>query len=143
MIFRDADSLARHQLKVAGQVRRSYEHRHRAMVRLVEQKAIELVSGTRGGEVERLHPFSVKHLTAFPRLPINIRSGQLRRSLRVFKYARISGQVYRLQFTAPHSKFVLARRGTKTMVPRGFWDEIEKYSRDVLSWSFSHGMAGS
>lgn len=60
-----------------------------------------------------------------PKLPINRQTGRLQRSLRMTK---VSGgiQSYRLEFMAPHAKYVLAQRGTRKMVARGFWTEARK-----------------
>jgi hypothetical protein len=59
-----------------------------------------------------------------PKLPINRQTGRLQQSLRITK---VSGgiQSYRLEFMAPHAKYVLAQRGTRKMVARGFWTAVK------------------
>lgn len=82
------------------------------------------------------HPFSRRRARGFkggvkgrvasigvPKLPINRQTGQLQRSLRM---TSVPGgiQSYRLEFLAPHAKYVLAQRGTRKMVARGFWTAV-------------------
>jgi hypothetical protein len=136
MIARKGAGMLAQHMKNAAVIRRSLEHRHEKFVTvLMRGEMEELVSGTRGAEAARIRAFSRRKPKAFPRLPINVRSGRLKRSIRVFRYKRSAGDVYRLQFTAPHSKFVLAPRGTKKMVPRGFWREMRKRAAAVQAWS--------
>lgn len=60
-----------------------------------------------------------------PRLPINRQSGELQKSLKVT--VRSGGGVWRLYLdtNSPHA-IVLSPQGTKTMVPRGFVEELQR-----------------
>lgn len=59
-------------------------------------------------------------------LPINTQSGQLVRSLRVFRRQAGGATVYQLQFTSPHAVVVLPG-GTSRMVDRGFWKALNEF----------------
>ena len=79
-------------------------------------------------------------MASFPLVPINIQTGKLHRSWRIFTRRGGDTVVYRLQNLAKHGKFVLRPGGTKHMTDRGFWAELQrrvipkarKLSRDAL-----------
>jgi hypothetical protein len=138
--FRSESAFASHLLKEGAEIKRSLEHRFDKFVKVMEQEAIELTSGTQGAAVAKLHPFSRKRPRPFPKLPINKRTGKLQRSIRVFRFRRRDGVVVRLQFTAAHSRFVLSPHGTKHMRPRDFWREMSRRARMTQSWGTGGGM---
>lgn len=94
--------------------------------------AIELTSGSVStAQLQAMgHPFARRNRqrkarVSLPKLPINVQSGALQKSLRVFS-ARTGGETaFRVQFTSPHA-VVLTPGGTAQMVSRGFWPEMRK-----------------
>lgn len=125
--FTSAKALATHQRTRAAKVKRSLESEHGSLVEQAKQDAIKLTSGSVSTkQLRRMgHPFSRRRPQAFPRLPINRQSGQLQKSLRVFRRFDARGLTYQLQFTSPHA-VVLRPGGTAIMVARGFWAELRK-----------------
>lgn len=141
-VFTNAHDLARHQRLRARRVQRSLQVTQAEVVAEIKQKARQLVSGTVSSrELARLgHPFARRSRTAggrgrargsLARLPINVQSGQLRESLRVFRRARAGGTAFQLQFTSPHA-IVLLPGGTRQMVARGFWTALNAFARPRL-----------
>ena len=59
-------------------------------------------------------------------LPINEQTGKLKRSLSRKRLDLASKITYEVGFTAPYSKYILNPSGTRKMVGRGYWREIEK-----------------
>lgn len=155
--FTSASDLAKHQRRRADTARRSMDATTREQAQIALKEAQVL---TKGGTKQSVltaagHPFRKSRLrgiaskiggkgrslmASFPLLPINFQTGRLYRSWRVF--ARRTGDTvaYRLQNMAKHGKFVLRPGGTKYMVDRGFWAELQrrvipkarKLSRDAL-----------
>lgn len=123
--FNDPKALAASQARRFAQVRRSMTVMHADMVQDMAKEAETLTSG---------HPFSRRRARSrggirkalasagIAKLPINRQTGRLQRSLRVMR----DGEGWRIQFVAPHAKFVLAPGGTRKMVARGFWPEMRK-----------------
>lgn len=58
-------------------------------------------------------------------LPINTQSGELARSLRVFRRSSGGTVAHQLQFTSPHA-VVVRPGGTSRMIDRGFWQALRK-----------------
>lgn len=103
------------------------------------ERALLLTSGTVSSATlaEMGHPFGRNPAKGrrkgsmrgnLPRLPINRQTGALQKSLRIIPTP--SG--WRLQFTAPHSPFILAPGGTRKMVARGFWSALRSYMAPSL-----------
>lgn len=61
---------------------------------------------------------------SFPLNPINKHSGKLQRSLRITP----TRNGYRLFFASPYAKYVLRTGGTKFMVDREFWKQMQRYA---------------
>lgn len=109
---------------------RSLRNEHQRMEKMLRDWAVRQTSGvvsTR--ELRRLdHPFARRH--GQPRLsplPINRQTGRLQRSFRAFRRSQESNMVTQMQFTASYGKYVLGLRGTKYMLPRGFWHEFREF----------------
>jgi hypothetical protein len=117
----------------------SWQIEHRRMAELLYGDMQKRTSGrVSTATLRRLgHPFSRAKARGFkggvsgrvkamgvPKLPINRQTGRLQQSLRMTK---VSGgiQSYRLEFMAPHARYVLAQRGTRKMVARGFWTAVK------------------
>jgi hypothetical protein len=135
--FTDAKSLAAHQRRRAAKVRRSLFVEHKAVVEAMQEEARRLTSGTVSSETLRAmgHPFARKATKgrrkgaqrgSLPRLPINRQTGDLQKSLRVFRRWQGNTVAYQLQFTSPHS-VVLTPGGTDRMVARGFWSAMKQH----------------
>jgi len=134
--YRDPKALAISQARRFDQVRRSFTVMHADMVQDMAKEAETLTSGTTSTAQlrEMGHPFSRRRARSrggirkalasagIAKLPINRQTGRLQRSLRVMR----DGEGWRIQFVAPHAKFVLAPGGTRKMVARGFWPEMRK-----------------
>lgn len=104
-----------------------------SVVEKQRQHAIRLTSGTVSSERLRKlgHPYARRHGRArLPLLPIHKQTGQLQRSLRVFRRAKYE---WRLQFTAAHSKHVLRPGGTEKMLARGFWARMNRHYREDMA----------
>lgn len=132
----------------AKAARRSIEVNSRDMAERMRKHAIDLTSGGIPEDVirknrpwarygpnigvvvkTRARPNSRKKVryTAggeFPLNPINKHSGRLQQSLRVIRVKN----GYRLLFTAPYSKYVLRTGGTKSMVDREFWKQMQRFA---------------
>lgn len=73
-------------------------------------------------------PYARRHGKArLPTLPINMQSKRLHRSIRTMPRRSKGESVFVFQFTAPYAKYVLAPKGTKTMLPRRFWASLRHY----------------
>lgn len=125
--FTSAKALSAYQRARAAKVKRSLEIEHGSLVEQAKQDALKLTSGSVSTkQLRRMgHPFSRRRPQAFPRLPINKQTGELQRSLRVFRRFDARGLTYQLQFTSPHA-IVTRPYGTAVMVARGFWAELRK-----------------
>ena len=132
----------------ASKARRSIDAANIESAERLRKKAYALVSGNIPKAIlDEQHPFSrdghaitavVQTRTrpnsrkkvrfsgrgSYPLTPINAHSNRLRNSLRVFK----TRNGFRIQFTASYSKYVLRTGGTKFMVDREFWKQMQKYS---------------
>jgi hypothetical protein len=135
--FHDPKSLAIHQRRRAEKVRRSLAIAAQGMVNDMKQEALRLTSGTVSSDTLRAmgHPYARRRTQgrrrggqrgSLPRLPINVQTGTLRKSLRVFKRTSHRGISWQLQFTSPHA-IVLSPGGTSTMVARGFWAAMKQH----------------
>ena len=132
--FTRAEDLARHQRERAKRVQRSMELGSQEVAESAKRHASLLVSGfISTKDLARLdHPFARRHGSArLPVLPINMQSGRLRNSLRVFKRKTGDVTMWRLQFMAPYAKFVLSPTGTKRMLPRNFWNALRLHVERV------------
>jgi hypothetical protein len=101
----------------------------------MKEEAIKLTSGTVSTAQLRAmgHPFARRHPGSLARLPINRQSGGLQRSIRIMPRTVAGEEGFQLQFTSPHSKYVLRRMGTRKMVARGFWSEMKRRFRRLAS----------
>lgn len=74
---------------------------------------------------------TVRQLT----LPINQQTGELKRSLRVFKRQVGGTFAFYIQFTSPHA-IVLRPGGTRYMIDREFWKTLNAKYKDITeSWN--------
>lgn len=133
--FRDPAALARAQRERARRLKHGYtsiDAASQAAAAIAQGKAIELTSGTVSArELARAgHPFArkgsrkrAKAGRLLPALPINAQRGRVRRGWRVFQ-GRAGHFV--LQNIEPAARYVLAPGGTKTMVDRRFWRELNR-----------------
>lgn len=136
----DAGALAASQARRYRLTWQSWQIGHRRMAEMLYGDFQDMTSGRVSTRTLRKlgHPFSRSKAKRFkggvkarvaslgvPRMPINRQTGRLQRSL---KMTRVPGgiQSYRLEFLAPHAKYVLAQQGTRKMVARGFWTEARK-----------------
>ncbi|MBS1702906.1 MAG: hypothetical protein JST12_14675 [Armatimonadetes bacterium] len=131
----------------ARNARRSIQSESKDMAERMRKHAIRLTSGSiPKSDIQRYHFFARYSSTttqvfstgrrpnsrkkmrvtargmSAPLLPINKHDGTLQRSLRVIRV----GEGYRLFFTSPFAKYILRTGGTKWMVDRGFWHEMQK-----------------
>lgn len=104
---------------------------HERIAREALKDAYELTSGTVPTKtLARMnHPFGrgfgSKRGTRgrLPALPVNVQSGRLRWAI----YMEKRGNTYAIGFRGPdYAKYVLSRTGTKNMLTRPVWSEIEK-----------------
>lgn len=148
-VFRSAQVLANSQQNRSRKVVHAWKIEHKKMAGDLGRDMQDMVSGSvKTKELRRRgHPFGrrkgrislklyrntgrkqtwragPKSRVPTPLLPINLQSGRLRRSFRIIPQTGIGVQSFRLQFTARHSKFVLAQGGTKKMVARGYWSAV-------------------
>lgn len=135
--FTSSRKLAESQARRFARVQRSLLIEHAQLAAEMKDIAYDLTSGgISSATLRRLgHPFGrgrgrVSKGTArvtvrgsAPRLPINVQSGQLRRSWRLIRRRTGSVQVFQLQPTSPHA-IVLRPGGTRKMVARGFWTRM-------------------
>lgn len=111
------------------------------LAQAMKSEAIALTSGgISTAELRaRGHPFgrgarrSTRLRIPTPLLPINLQSGRLQRSLRVFRRQAQGEHYLQLQFTAPQSKYVLRPGGTTKMVDRGFWKAMRARYHQIKS----------
>lgn len=153
--FRSAAELAKHQRSRARKVRRSLDVGSKAVAEEMRKEAIRLTSGTVTTKQlrEMGHPYARRRTGTrrrgrqrgtLPRLPIHRQSGRLQKSLRVFRRMSSRGISWQIQFTAPHSPFVLAPGGTENMVARGFWAAMRRFyyskarRRLIQAWRLAH-----
>lgn len=121
--FHSPQALVNHQRQRMRKVKRSVLVAHEKAVQEIKAEAVRLTSGTAkpSGQFARNRR---NRRGVLPLLPINLQTGRLQRSLRVFK----RGEAWQLQFTARHSAFVLRPGGTRLMVDRKFWQALRKFS---------------
>jgi hypothetical protein len=74
---------------------------------------------------------ALKFRGSVPLLPINRQTGDLQESLKV-EGPIGSDKRYIVGFTAPYAPFVLSPTGTRLMVPRGFFQELERRNKARL-----------
>ena len=68
---------------------------------------------------------------AIPKLPINNQTGELIASAAILRIAQPSGgQDVRLAYRSPYAKFVLAEKGTRIMVARGYGAAKRRIDRE-------------
>ncbi len=123
--FTSATALSAHQQARFARVKRSLTIAHgKTLADTVGQAADKLLSGTMSKrQLAKRRPYSrARPDYGVPRLPIHQHTGRLKRSKRLMP----TNDGYRLQYTAPYSKFVLRPGGTKKMRARGFWTELRK-----------------
>lgn len=148
-VFHSASALANSQQSRSHKVVRAWKIEHKRMVDTMGKFMQDTVSGPiKTKELRRRgHPFGrrrgrislklyqntgrkqtfragPKSRVPTPLLPINYQTGKLRRSFRIIPQMGMGVQSFRLQFTARHSKFVLAQGGTKKVVARGYWSAV-------------------
>ena len=107
-----------------NRVARSVRIEHERLVEDMKKDAIVLASGpyTARDLRDMDHPYARRHGSPLlPLLPININTGRLLRSMRVFRRRTTAGTIWQLQYMIPYSKFVLAPDGTTYMFARGYW----------------------
>lgn len=68
---------------------------------------------------------------AVPLLPINIQTKRLLNSMRFMRRGKGSNRSRFLFFTAKYAKYTLAKEGTKSTVPRGFWEALSAFQRET------------
>lgn len=131
-----------------NRVARSARIEHEHLVEDMKQDAIVLASGpyTERDLREMDHPYARRHGNPLlPLLPININTGRLLRSMRVFRRKTMAGTIWQLQYMMPYSKFVLAPEGTLYMFPRGYWvalrDRYQAHVKRMLREVRIHGNA--
>jgi len=137
----DPAALAASQRRRFALTFQSWKIEHRNMAEMLMGDAQTLTSGRVSTRTLRKlgHPFSRNKGRAFkggvnarvaaigiPKLPINRQTERLQQSLRMTKVAG-GIQSYRIEFLAPHAKYVLAQGGTKKMVAREFWTAMRKH----------------
>ena len=152
--FQSASALAAHQRQRARNVKRSLQIAAASMVEEQKQEAIRLTSGdVSSAQLRREgHPFGRsftgnrrrgRQRGTRARLPINKQSGELQKSLRVFRRISGEGVTFQLQFTSPHA-VVLSPGGTSKMVARGFWTALRKHYHQrakrklIQAWRLAH-----
>lgn len=134
--FTNPRDLAAHQRARAARVKRSLTIEFGSLIEQARADAVTLTSGSVSTEAlaQMGHPFGRSAARtgrpgrmrgSLPRLPINLQTGELQRSLRLFRRFDSRGLTYSLQFTSPHA-VVLSPGGTSRMVARGFWAEMHK-----------------
>lgn len=135
--FTKAADLSAAMRKRADNVRRSALIAQESAVAQIKQKAIELTSGNTSTRNLALlsHPFG-RGPSRRPRvrvglLPINKQSGELQRSLRVFRRSIGNETAFQLQFTSSHSVAVRPG-GTSRTVDRGFFPTLRAFAEPVL-----------
>lgn len=142
--FRSAQALAAHHKARGQRIQRSLQLTQEAFVADVKAQAERLVSGNikTANLREFGHPYAKRHLgrrntqvVAVPMLPINVQTGQLRRSLRVFRRTVGKTTRYQLQFTSPHAS-VLTPGGTEFMRDRSFWKALNEYAKKEKKFRF-------
>jgi len=151
--YTSGKALADAQKRKFGLITKAWRVQHKKTAYSLSREFLALTSGTVSSKelARRGHPFGrrrgritltavntmngrkvkyrahkTKSITPTPLLPINRQSGRLQRSLRIIPEGGVGLQSFRIQFTAPHAKFVLAKGGTKRMVARGFQTEMRK-----------------
>lgn len=142
-IFHSAQELAAHQKRRGEKIQKSLQIAHEQFVGEVKAEANRLVSG--GIKTANLrefgHPYARRHgkrntrVVLTPLLPVNVQTGQLRRSLRVFRRTVGKSTVWQLQFTSPHV-IVTRPGGTATMKDRGFWKEMNALAKNAHKFRF-------
>jgi hypothetical protein len=132
-------TLSAAQHRRADNMRRSALIAQEQSVASIEIRARELVSGNVSSKVlaDLGHPFGrLNRPGRRPRvrvalLPINIQSGELLKSLRVFRRSVAGGIAFQLQFTSSHA-IVTRPGGSARMIDRGFWPMLRLFAEPVL-----------
>lgn len=141
MIYRSPRALAEAQERRALYAAKSVRVTHEALIAGTVALMRSLLGGAMSYQTMRFfgHPYGRgysasafrRHNTIFAgsgtqlALPINMHTGELLRSLRVFRRAVQGVTVWQIQFTSPHA-VVLTPGGTKTMIDRGFWRVVNE-----------------
>ena len=125
-------------------VRRSVLVTHEENVERTKQEARRLASGHVSSRTLTLlgHPFgrgyagysraSSGFLRRYPPkvaiapLPINTQTGELLRSLRVFRRSIGGATAFQIQFTSPHA-IAVRPGGTRRVIDRGFWQALRAF----------------
>lgn len=141
----DARNYGRVLAERFDRVRRSVQSQHEQGIEDVRTEAIRLVSGgISSAELADMgHPYAINHggkayrgkdaisrVTVNP-LPINVQTGQLRASLRIFRRQSGTETYFQLQFTSPHAR-VLRPGGMMHMTDRRFWETLQAFARPIL-----------
>lgn len=131
--YSDPVALYRAQKKYFDDYPKTVQQMFRVIVAEARNDALQLTSGSVGkGELRKLgHPFgrraSGRLRGKLPILPINVQSGNLRRSLNMkLLWRNIRGESYGLYFSTGYAKYIISKGGTKFMIARGFQTELEK-----------------
>jgi|ERR1051325_2323361 hypothetical protein len=136
----DMRAYIRHLEDRKERVARSAQIAQEGAVADIKQQALDLLSGAgappgayaRNGVSFRTGSVSSRGLTlTLDPLPINRITGELIRSLRVFRRQAGNSTYFQLQFTSPHA-VVLTPGGTRFMKDRGFFVALNTYARGVL-----------
>jgi len=131
--YTDPRALARAQRRRFDAVKRSVESAHAQVAESCEHHARFLTSGQITPEERRYldYPYARRHgQPLLPLLAINLVTGQLQRSLRLFKRITAGRIVWRLQFTSPHA-IVLRPQGTRYMFARKFWESLREHYKRI------------
>lgn len=151
MRFASADQLAQTQIARRKEVQRMAREEHEKFVELMRQEHFALVSGGVSDTTLRAldHPFARRHFAGLDAavkktrrknlmgaanirlLPINVQTGVLRKSLFMRRGAEDPPvvQTFEVGFSAPHAKYVLARKGTRRMIARQFQETKKKVEK--------------
>lgn len=132
--LRNPDAWAAKQRQRLERGKRSIRNFPERLKPFVRKTVIDLTSGTvKTATLRRLgHPFSRRHpKPLIPALPINVQTGRLRKSVRIVATGK--RPIYRVQFTVPYAKYVLALHGTQRMVPRRFWQTLIKRMKPMIN----------
>lgn len=142
--FTDPRDLLSHQRRRFERTGRSMQVGMEGAVGEIKQEAYNLVSGDISSQTLAAygHPFGKGasaragcigdiRISVNP-LPINVQSGELRKSLRVFRRQRGGETIWQVQFTSSHS-IVTSPDGTPTMIGRGFWTTLNQFAQPLLA----------
>lgn len=123
-------SLSKAQQERAARMDRLMTTQERKTADELKRAAVRLTSGRLSQRIiKRFHPFARRHGAALvPVTPINIDTGRLQRGWRYRRRLKRAGTLYNV---APYTRYILARDGTRYMVPRKFWAAMQSEYRRI------------